>query len=368
MAYYFKLPPITDLTIGQQSALNEPGAIAISGGPGTGKSVVSLWRHIRNYATEDKKSLLLTYTKTLESYLSSSAASEARNADNEKEKIRIQNAAENVSRTLWWLSHHPIKYQEIIVDEAQDVSRDNYIILKNFASAISYGADDSQIVFPRNSTTEKQLNQIYSQNKSYLLDENFRNSFQILHFLKGFFSNKLIYQYILEDLKEKKRMGPKPILIKSVTDYGRQIQAIIEIIKLYIPDPSFDNSTHNLAILLPLKKSVESIYSSITNSAINGKKIICSKYYEGLMFEGVSNIHITTFKSSKGLEFDTVIIPEFNKYQHNITHLTLAPITEKDYYVAITRAKRNLYLLTDKVPNYLERSEQQKLTYDIEIL
>ena len=66
MAYFFKLPSITDLTIGQQSALNEPKAIAISGGPGTGKSVVSLWRHIRNYGTGTKKSLLLTYTKTLE--------------------------------------------------------------------------------------------------------------------------------------------------------------------------------------------------------------------------------------------------------------------------------------------------------------
>ena len=69
MPYFFKLPTITDLTIGQQAALNEPNPIAISGGPGTGKSVVSLWRHIRNYGTGSKRSLLLTYTKTLEKQL-----------------------------------------------------------------------------------------------------------------------------------------------------------------------------------------------------------------------------------------------------------------------------------------------------------
>ena len=66
--YYFRLPAITQLTIPQQAALNEPKQIALSGGPGTGKSVVSLWRHISNYQ-KGKRSLLLTYTTTLKQYL-----------------------------------------------------------------------------------------------------------------------------------------------------------------------------------------------------------------------------------------------------------------------------------------------------------
>jgi hypothetical protein len=57
---YFNLPQITQLTISQQTALNEIKQIALSGGPGTGKSVVSLWWHISNYQ-RGKKSLLLTY-------------------------------------------------------------------------------------------------------------------------------------------------------------------------------------------------------------------------------------------------------------------------------------------------------------------
>lgn len=40
MSYYFRLPPITQLTLSQQAALNETEQIALSGGPGTGKSVV----------------------------------------------------------------------------------------------------------------------------------------------------------------------------------------------------------------------------------------------------------------------------------------------------------------------------------------
>ena len=92
MPYYFRLPLVTDLTIEQQAVLNETQAVAVFGGPGTGKSVVSLWRHIRNHSTGRRNSLLLTYTVSLASYLSNSAKSENRNA------------GENVDRTYRWLT------------------------------------------------------------------------------------------------------------------------------------------------------------------------------------------------------------------------------------------------------------------------
>ena len=42
MAYNFELPTFTDLTPNQRLALEETDAIALTGGPGTGKTVVSL--------------------------------------------------------------------------------------------------------------------------------------------------------------------------------------------------------------------------------------------------------------------------------------------------------------------------------------
>ena len=63
MAYFFQLPLITDLTEDQQMALDEVNPIAISGSAGTGKTVVSLWRHIQNMETLNKYSVLVTYTK-----------------------------------------------------------------------------------------------------------------------------------------------------------------------------------------------------------------------------------------------------------------------------------------------------------------
>lgn len=68
MPYYFNLPALGELTLNQRSALNEQSAIALNGGPGTGKSVVSLYRHITNHQNH-RSSLLLTYTTTLKLYL-----------------------------------------------------------------------------------------------------------------------------------------------------------------------------------------------------------------------------------------------------------------------------------------------------------
>lgn len=344
MAYFFKLPAITELTIGQQAALNEPNAIAISGGPGTGKSVVSLWRHIRNYGTGSKKSLLLTYTKTLETYLAASARSENANAGNA------------VNRTYWWTTHHVKNYDEIIVDEAQDVEGARYSTIKNYSSVVSYGADDQQIVFQNRATTQKQLAAIFPNNRSYVLDENFRNSYEIMLFVKALFPQKLVPQTTLNNLLQENRRGIKPILLVSNNNNAKQTKAIIDIIN------QFKSATHNIAILVALQDDVD-IYSNLIRNA--GIQYSSFKSDDGSLGE-INNVHITTFKSSKGTEFDTVIIPDFQNMVNNIANLRV--IDENDYYVAITRAKRNLYLVSSTTPNFLERSEQQKLTYSKEIL
>ena len=347
MAYFFKLPLITDLTIGQQSALNDPNPIAITGGPGTGKSVVSLWRHIRNYGIGGTKSLLLTYTKTLQHYLSISASSE--NND----------AARSVNRTYWWLSHAPSNYDEIIIDEAQDVDNETNNKIKRFSSKTSYGADNQQILDPKRATSESELTAIFKTNP-YTLSENFRNSFEILSFCSAFFPNKLISNDTLSNLRQENRRGNKPIVITTNSKQENQIKAITDIINLFKIDIAA--GTHNLAILVPLQKHVESF-----NKIVSSLNIVTNHtyYYEGLTFNGIENLHITTFKSAKGLEFDTVIIPDFQNYDWNIKNLDKAPITENDYYVAITRARRNLYLISTQVPTTL-KGQNQSQTYTIE--
>lgn len=324
--------------------MNEPNAIAISGGPGTGKSVISLWRHIRNYGTGSRRSLLLTYTKTLEKYLAASAKSENRNAGNA------------VDRTYRWTTNNFEKYDEIIIDEAQDVEEARYTTIKNHSKIVSYGADDQQILYKNRSTTQQQLTAIFPQNQSYVLDENFRNSYEIMLYVKALFPQKLIPQSILNNLSQEGKRGNRPILLISNNNAAKQTKAIIDIIN------QFKSATHNIAILVPLQNHVTTYVNLIRNAGIQ-----CSSFStdDGSLGE-IDNVHVTTFKSSKGTEFDTVIIPDFENMLTNIAQLNV--INENDYYVAITRAKRNLYLISAFTPQFLERSEQQKLTYSKEML
>jgi superfamily I DNA/RNA helicase len=326
MAYYFNLPVITQLTTDQQAAVDETESLALSGGPGTGKSVVCLWRHIRNYATDSKKSLLLTYTKTLEHYLRQSAQSQN------------QESANNIDRTFWWLSHNASNYDEIIIDEGQDVGIDKYNRIKEFSENVSYGADDAQSLYEEGCTPE-QLTNLFPHNEEYTMHKNFRNSKEILIFTRSIFPNILIPQNTINNSIET---GLKPIMKITGNDTNIEMEQIVSIIK------DFNGDTHNIGILVTGITKVDTYYTSIREKLDN--EIECTKYHSNMPeFEGMSGVHITTFKSAKGTEFDTVIIPNFHSFDFIINRQN--NISEKDYYVAFTRTKTNLFLICRWNPN-----------------
>jgi len=147
--------------------------------------------------------------------------------------------------------------------------------------------------------------------------------------------------------------GPLPNLI--LTDQNRTIQekVVSDIIN------SFKSDTHNIAMLVPLQSHANTWYNYLVNSGIN-----CSKFVnaDGEISK-IENVHVTTFKSSKGLEFDTIILPDFNTFKQNLS--TLHVVEENDYYVVFTRARRNLFLV-DNSPAPNKRSELSFLQKQIE--
>ena len=325
--YYFNLPQITQLTISQQAALNETRQIALSGGPGTGKSVVSLWRHISNYQ-KGKKSLLLTYTTTLAKYLNACCTTQN------------QSAADNVKTSLRGKPRNGSNLNEIIVDEAQDLPVSYYNDIKHIAN-VSYGADDSQILYPNQCSRQSQLKSLFSSNVDYVLDKNFRSTQRIMKFAKELFDDAYIPQSIISGLTNN--VGEMPVfLISNGSKYDRTTQkqnsSIIEIIN------SFRSDTHNIAILVPWKSDAL-IFEEVIKNQINDFSIYFED--ENRFPNGcgtIKNVHITTFKSAKGLEFDTVIIPNFHKYNEICGSFN---IEWEDYYVGVTRARSNLYLISN---------------------
>jgi len=337
--YYFNLPPITQLTISQQAALYETKQIALSGGPGTGKSVVSLWRHISNFE-KNKKSILLTYTTTLKMYLSECCTNSL--------------AAINVKTSLRGRPQNGIGLHEVIVDEAQDLPVNYYEELKHVAK-VSYSADDSQILYPEKCSYQRDLKRVFPNNVNCVLDKNFRSTQRIMQFAKQAFNEAYIPYSTISNLSNN--IGELPIML--ISDGNRfertndkQNNSILEIIQ------SFRSDTHNIAILVPWK-SEALVFEDIIKDSIDDYSI----YYEDSTrfpngCEPIKNVHITTFKSAKGLEFDTVIIPNFHRYKEVDTLPEHFHLKWNDYYVAVTRARSNLYLITNN-----DMHEFSSLTY-----
>lgn len=323
--YYFNLPPITALTRAQQAALNETEQIALSGGPGTGKSVVSMWRHISNY-NQGHRSLLLTYTTTLKRYLE--ACCRGNNvAASQQVGTSLRNKYLTQNR----------RYSEVIIDEAQDLDADYF---SGICSPVSYGADDSQILYPDHSTRQSELGELFPDNVSYVLDKNFRCTQEIMLFARQSFPRAAISLNMINNID---RHGDRPSLL--IGNWGPrddtptdEVKAILQIIS------DLRNDTENIAILLPWKSTVQKYVSALEDDVDD-----FSYYYEdkNTFPDGcppLKNVHITTFKSAKGLEFDTVIVPDYNKMNSIIGSYN---VDWQDFYVGCTRARSNLFLFSN---------------------
>ncbi|WP_430409233.1 3'-5' exonuclease [Kordia sp.] len=343
MAYHFELPLITELTIPQQVVLNEVRAVSISGGPGTGKSIVSLWRHLQNYDLERRKSLLLTYNKSLKAYFSLALKSPSLNV----KAITKEKTSEATNTTYLWISHGlSSEFDEIIIDEAQDLDIENYELIKKYTKMVSYGIDRNQSMYLSSQKLQELVDGLPALFTDNIiippLNENFRNTYQITHFVRSLFPNRIF--------PNGQTDGEKPILVCTDNDQSVQIKVIFDIIN------RFHSDSHNIAILVPLvnpalhRQKVVRDYYNILNE--NGFK--CS-FYENDNGEllKMENIHITTFKSAKGLEFDTVIIPDFQYFEEDIKRLNV--VNDNDYYVTLTRAKRNLILIDNSKTNMNNR-------------
>jgi len=170
---------------------------------------------------------------------------------------------------------------------------------------------------------------LFPDNEEYTLDINFRNSREILLFTQSVFPSIFISQRTITNAEET---GIKPLVQTVGWDEDKAIKKIVEIVNEY------SSNTHNIGVLVVSRNQVNQYYEQLND------KIDCTKY-EGEMdeFGTLGNIHITTFKSAKGIEFDTVIIPNFDSYDWFIEHTE--NIGMSDYYVALTRSKVNLFLI-----------------------
>lgn len=317
----------------------------VTGCPGSGKTTVSIFRLIR-LAKSGKSPILLTYQRMLkiaiENLLDNQGVSKDKvntihswfprrtgellgfsDQSNKLSASEIENALRGRVNNV-----------ELILDEAQDLEERIFQSFPKVFGRITIGADNDQQMHAGSGSSESVITRHLSHSlNEFTLQFNYRNTYQIYNFAKHFVpqSPKANDPHTLAALQRYKNNGdlPKVLKFSDQSDMQIRLKTIIE---------NYQGS--NIGVLFPYQRQVEEYHSIISNFGFE-----CSKYYSEMsnpekeqQENDLKSVLVTTFISAKGMEFDIVIMPEFQSVRDTDDD-------KKKYYVGCTRAKNRLVLM-----------------------
>lgn len=298
----------------------------VKGCAGSGKSILALWK-VKQIQEQNMGSFyFILFTKTLKQYMQDGIDS-------------IGLRSDRVVYKYQWENHLGApKADYIVVDEAQDFTSDDIELFKSKANKalILYG-DSAQQIYSFRNPKPISIEQIAAQT--------------------GFSSEQLVYNHRLPKkiarLAEKitnsddelelrcKNEGIELPKIIEYTNLKAQYDSIIEIIK--------NRQLDDVGVFLRNNIDVEHAANYFQSKGIDVEAKVNSNM--DLNFNS-KKPKITTYHSSKGLQFETVFMPNCN---------TLDADDRSLIYVALTRSYQSLFImhsnnlspLFNKIPNDL---------------
>ena len=405
-----KLSPVQRHIVNMISKENR---LAIVGGPGTGKTVLAMSGMNKQ---NTQKQVLLTYSKPLSMMIQGCGVKaytvhsfcwhfgkeielrlktyirEYQNVDNvDNEAFRAVISREygyNKSKWPQWdhiyrdylklspEAQYELRYNDIFIDEGQDLPNEAFIFFQKIADKIIVTYDDAQEVGRESDEAETTIirkagiecNRILSilglQESFYDLIDNFRNTIAIEKVAKLFYNNYSCNALSLRVSENKRPYGDKPKVY-----FSAPTPAVID----KIADTTYQLNKQT-GIIIPNRESFDKI-KELFDSAVNRNIISANKFfYKNGNVNNMSGfdtnlnqtgVFLTTFQSSKGMEFDVVYIFDCQKVK-------LSSDGEKNqFYVAATRAKEKLSFYFDCNCNdsypVLDVIKNNKELFDIEV-
>lgn len=292
----------------------------VKGCAGSGKSILALWK-AKQIQENGKSFLFVVYTKALVQYMKDGISQIGLSAH----KVESKNKCFYWNKTDGELQRGDWKkgtFDYILVDEAQDFSEEEILIIKNKATTLLLYGDSAQ--------------------QLYKFDKN-RNpiSMEQIAVITGFSTEQLVFNHRLpkkiariaeyinnenDDLENRcRKEGNELPKIQKYTSLKAELDAIAEIIK--------NRNFEDVGILLRNNADVKSAADYLTSKGLN----IEAKVNDNVELNfNSSNPKIMTYHSSKGLQFEAVFLPE----------CTVSGEDDRNpLYVAITRTYQSLYIM-----------------------
>jgi len=315
-----------------------PKNLILTGCPGSGKTTVAIMRALK-LRREGRNILLVTYQNLLRVNLANMAGDtmDDRIVGFYEWFVKQANARivpGDTTATLMKKIEALKPFEEILLDEGQDLEKKFLETLIAKAQKISVGADTAQKIHDHGLTAEQIIEVLNKSAEPHRvnLQYNYRNNFETYDFGRHFLplnqraNNKLTMDKI------PKGIITKPLVFQALTDDEEK-----RILRTRLSEAG----DVNIGVLVYHKDEVEHYYKMINDLGFS-----CTKYYHDMEWwekrdelNDLKNIIVTTFKSAKGLEFQAIVMPNIQ------TALTRKFKTREHYYVGCTRAKEQLYLI-----------------------
>lgn len=237
------------------------------------------------------------------------------------------------------------KIDYILLDEAQDMTVGQMKILKALSKkSMTIAADVAQKIYKK-SFTWKEVGIDISGRSSKSLSKSFRSTRQIVELAEDLMKvnrkNKVSDEYTEAVLPEA--TGEKPRIVRCTTA-GNEKEYISKLLKHYLEDESV-----TIGLIVRTNDDVYAMKRLLWNAGIREYQVVEKKKEWSLLEPGIK---IVKAHSSKGLEFDHVVIPYVNDSTYPFRTFKVDDEQIEEYlaternilYVAMTRARRSLVM------------------------
>lgn len=342
-----RLPSYRALSKEQDRIYNLPldTSCLVTGPPGTGKTVMALYR-AKALADDARNVELLMYSRLLNQYVETAL-----------KELEIEGLSSTFHSWFgrWWRRNYHENFPQIeryvpdwdtimrkigarppsvdqrpymIVDEAQDMSSQFFLMLSLMADGVTIFADENQRITEKNSTL-KQIRAYAQVDKELQLLVNYRNSTEIARLAAHFFSGT---ETGIAKVSENRERG-RPELRRFAT-FDDELQHILRYMRTY--------SDLEVGVFVPTKRLLNKFYYALCEE-LKGRNQV-QRYIGGKGKKAAATdwdfpgVKVVTYASSKGLEFDAVFVPQLEQ----VTWDLKVPDLAMQFYVLATRAREHL--------------------------
>jgi DNA helicase IV len=342
-----ELPSYEDLTKEQDEIYNLPldGNFLVSGPPGSGKSVMALYR-AEALTIDDRTPSILMFNNVLKQYIQRHAA-----------ELGIEGNVETFHRWLagfWRQNYHvrppklggdewgydwaallsqffsapppPGAVHDLLVDEGQDMPLDFYRLTPWICSNVTVFADENQQLRDEN-TTLKEIEIAVRAVRHLTLRRNYRNSIEIAKLARHFYAGAPTG---VPDLPTRS-WHPGPVLTRYRSDHG-----LIEDVATYAK--TYGN--RRIGIAVPTNRLQIRLLNQLTHRKVTAETYVSGDVRHSRLAFGTPGVKIINFASLKGLQFDTLFLPELQLAPPDVSSAAV----RMRFYVATSRARNELYL------------------------